>query len=67
MATKATVILIDDLDGGAADETVTFALDGAGHEIDLSAANAAALRSLLARTSPPDGRPKGPPERQQGA
>ncbi|MET3923438.1 Lsr2 family protein [Arthrobacter sp. UYEF20] len=48
MATKATVILIDDLDGGAADETVTFALDGAGHEIDLSAANAAALRSLLA-------------------
>jgi Lsr2 len=48
MATKATVILIDDLDGGAADETVTFALDGAGHEIDLSASNAAAHRSLLA-------------------
>lgn len=27
---------------------MTFTLDGAGHEIDLSASNSAALRSLLA-------------------
>ncbi|MER5489285.1 histone-like nucleoid-structuring protein Lsr2, partial [Streptomyces sp. NPDC002812] len=28
MAQKVQVLLVDDLDGGEADETVTFALDG---------------------------------------
>jgi Lsr2 len=48
MAQKVTVELEDDLDGGAAEETVRFGVDGAGYEIDLSKKNAAALRRKLA-------------------
>ena len=48
MAQKTVVLLEDDLDGGSADETVTFALDGVRYEIDLAAANAARLRELFA-------------------
>jgi len=47
MAQKHIVQLIDDLDQGTAAETVGFALDGAQYEIDLSANNAAKLRSAL--------------------
>jgi uncharacterized membrane protein len=39
----------DDLDGGDADETVQFAVDGASYEIDLSTANASKLRDALAK------------------
>jgi|SRR3954463_14442498 hypothetical protein len=48
MASKTLVILEDDLDGGAADETVSFSLDGVSYEIDLSAKNAGKLRDALA-------------------
>jgi hypothetical protein len=48
MAQKVQVVLVDDLDGGPADETVTFSLDGVSYEIDLSHDNAAALRDHLA-------------------
>ena len=48
MAQKVTVALEDDLTGGPADETVRFAVDGTGYEIDLSARNAAAFGKLLA-------------------
>jgi len=48
MAQRVNIVLDDDLDGGPADETVTFALDGVSYEIDLSSANAAALRDALA-------------------
>jgi hypothetical protein len=48
MAQKVQVILVDDLDGGTADETVTFSLDGVSYEIDLTHDNAASLRDLLA-------------------
>ncbi|MEU7603542.1 Lsr2 family protein [Streptomyces sp. NPDC040724] len=47
MAQKVQVLLVDDLDGGEADETVTFALDGKTYEIDLTTANAEKLRGLL--------------------
>ncbi|MDG4860730.1 Lsr2 family protein [Streptomyces sp. T-3] len=47
MAQKVQVLLVDDLDGGEADETVTFALDGKTFEIDLTTANAEKLRGLL--------------------
>jgi len=47
MAQKVQVLLVDDLDGGEADETVTFAIDGTAYEIDLSEANAAKLRDSL--------------------
>ncbi|HET6876218.1 MAG TPA: Lsr2 family protein [Jatrophihabitans sp.] len=48
MAQKHIVQLIDDLDQSSAEETVTFGLDGASYEIDLSAKNAAKLRDALA-------------------
>jgi Lsr2 len=48
MAQKVTVALEDDLDGGPADETVRFGLDGAEYEIDLSRKNATAFRRQLA-------------------
>jgi hypothetical protein len=48
MAQKHIVQLIDDLDGGAAAETVSFGIDGANYEIDLSAKNAAKLRDAFA-------------------
>lgn len=48
MAQRIQVILEDDVDGGPAEETVTFALDGVSYEIDLSADNAAKLRDDLA-------------------
>jgi hypothetical protein len=48
MAQKHIVQLVDDLTGDEAAETVTFAIDGARYEIDLSADNAAKLRDTLA-------------------
>ncbi|MBR8742034.1 Lsr2 family protein [Nocardiopsis sp. MG754419] len=47
MAQKVQVFLVDDLDGGEAEETVTFGLDGSTYEIDLSADNAGKLRDAL--------------------
>lgn len=47
MAKTVIVKLTDDLDGSAAEETVTFGLDGKSFEIDLSKRNANALRKLL--------------------
>lgn len=49
MAQKVQVVLVDDLDGGTAEETVSFALDGVTYEIDLSAENAAKLRDTFAQ------------------
>jgi hypothetical protein len=48
VAQKVQVLLVDDLEGGEADETVTFALDGVAYEIDLTHENAGKLRELLA-------------------
>lgn len=48
MAQKVQVLLVDDIDGGTADETVTFALDGVSYEIDLTTAHATELRDALA-------------------
>lgn len=49
MAQKVEVTLIDDLDGGKADETVTFGLDGKQYVIDLSGKNATMLRESFAK------------------
>ena len=48
MAQKVQVLLVDDLDGGEATETVSFSIDGTSYEIDLSAANASKLRKEFA-------------------
>ena len=47
MAQKVEVTLVDDLDGGSADETVSFSIDGAQYEIDLSSKNAQKLRDAV--------------------
>jgi hypothetical protein len=47
MAQKIQTLLIDDLDGGQAEGTVRFGLDGAEYEIDLSAKHAEALRKAV--------------------
>lgn len=48
MAQKVNIVLVDDIDGSEAEETVSFALDGSAYEIDLSAKNAQKLRDALA-------------------
>ena len=48
MAKQTTVTLIDDIDGSEADESVEFTIDGKSYEIDLSSANSARLRDVLA-------------------
>lgn len=48
MATKVTVALEDDLEGGPAAETVRFAVGGTAYEIDLNKKNAAAFRRKMA-------------------
>ncbi|WP_243061677.1 Lsr2 family protein [Humibacter sp. RRB41] len=53
MAKKTTVVLVDDIDGieieNGKGETVFFALDGISYEIDLTDANASALRAAVQR------------------
>jgi hypothetical protein len=48
VAKRTIHVLVDDLDGGDADETVKFAIDGVQYEIDLSKKNAAKLRDAVA-------------------
>ena len=48
MAQKVQVILVDDIDGGEAEESVSFAIDGVNYEIDLSDKNAGKLRDEFA-------------------
>ena len=48
MAQRVQVVLVDDIDGGEAEETISFGLDGVSYEIDLNADNAGALRESLA-------------------
>jgi hypothetical protein len=48
MAQKIQVLLIDDIDGSTAAETVQFGIDGSTYEVDLSRENAAKLRETLA-------------------
>jgi hypothetical protein len=48
MAQRVHVVLVDDIDGSDATETVSFGLDGATYDIDLNEKNAAALRDALA-------------------
>ena len=49
MAQKIQTLFIDDIDGGAAEGTVRFALDGTEYEIDLNAKHSEELRSALGK------------------
>jgi hypothetical protein len=48
-AQKIQILLIDDLDGSAAEGTVRFGLHGAEYEIDLNAGHDRELRDALTR------------------
>ncbi|MCR1783570.1 Lsr2 family protein [Nocardioides carbamazepini] len=48
MAQKVNIVLVDDIDGSDANQTVTFGLDGSNYEIDLNDEHASALREALA-------------------
>ena len=73
MAQKIQILLVDDLDGGEAEGTVRFGLDGVDYEIDLSAEHAEALRRALApfidaaRRGPGVGRQQGRGGQRAGA
>ena len=47
MAQQVQTLFIDDIDGGEAEGTVSFALDGAEYEIDLNAKHSEDLRDAL--------------------
>lgn len=47
MAQRVLTVLEDDIDGGDADQTVSFALQGTSYEIDLSKKNAEGLVKAL--------------------
>ena len=47
MSSKVVVLLEDDLDGGKAEETIEFGIDGTTYAIDLSDQNAKKLRGAL--------------------
>jgi hypothetical protein len=47
MAKQVITVLTDDLDGGDADRTIEFGLDGVNFTIDLSEKNAGKLRKAL--------------------
>jgi nucleoid-associated protein Lsr2 len=49
VAQKIQTLFIDDIDGGAAEGTVRFALDGTEYEIDLNAKHSDELRSALGK------------------
>lgn len=47
MAQKVQVLLLDDVDGSEAEETISFGLDGSSYEIDLNGEHAEELREAL--------------------
>ena len=49
MAQKVQTLFIDDIDGGEAEGTVRFALDGTEYEIDLNAQHTEELRSAIGK------------------
>lgn len=49
MAQKIQTLFIDDIDGGEAEGTVRFALDGSEYEIDLNSQHSEELRSALGK------------------
>jgi hypothetical protein len=48
LAQKVNIVLVDDIDGSDATETISFGLDGTSYEIDLNDKNASKLRDALA-------------------
>jgi Lsr2 len=66
MAQQIQTLFIDDIDGGAAEGTVRFALDGSDYEIDLSGKHSDELHDAL-RKFVEHGRKVGGSARRPGA
>jgi hypothetical protein len=49
LAQKVSVLLVDDIDGSDAHETIPFGIDGTHYEIDLNSEHAQELREQLER------------------
>lgn len=49
MVKRIVTHYVDDLDGGEANETLTFGLDGVDYELDLSDHNAKEIRETMGR------------------
>jgi hypothetical protein len=72
MAQKIQTLFIDDIDGGTAEGTVRFGLDGTEYEIDLSAKHSEELHKVLANyvahgRKAPGATRRGPRGRRSGA
>ncbi|MCX2746868.1 Lsr2 family protein [Arthrobacter sp. MI7-26] len=70
MATKTYIRLVDDIDGTDANETISFAIDGAEYEIDLNEAHSNELREAVSKFTAAArkvGRVKTPPRRSAAA
>lgn len=67
MARKIIQMLVDDIDGSEASQTVTFGLDGATYEIDLNDEHAAALRESIEEWVAKAHRVAGRSNRRRGA
>jgi hypothetical protein len=63
MAQKVNVLLVDDIDGSDAHETIPFGLDGTHYEIDLNSDHAQELRGQLSRYVKAARKVTGPAER----
>jgi hypothetical protein len=66
MAQKVQTLFIDDIDGGEAEGTVRFGLDGTDYEIDLSAAHSKELRKAAAKYIAAGRKVGGPARRRAG-
>jgi hypothetical protein len=66
VAQKTQVLLTDDLDGSAAQETVRFSLDKVEYEIDLNKKNAKSLRDTLGKYAAAARRANSAPRRGRG-
>jgi len=64
MAQKIQTLFIDDIDGGEAEGTVRFGLDGTEYEIDLSSAHSKALRKAAEKYIAAGRKVGGPPRRR---
>jgi hypothetical protein len=67
MAQKVQTLFIDDIDGGEAEGTVRFGLDGTDYEIDLSAAHSKELRKAAAKYIAAGRKVGGGPVRRRGS
>ena len=67
LAQKIQTLFVDDIDGGEAEGTVRFGLDGVGYEIDLSVAHTEDLHKAWRRTLRTPGRSAAPGGRPAAA